>query len=231
MKSAILSRLPRVFLNAVLTAFSIAFLIWAAAAAPGQMPAAKQAPKDASTYDPRVTFAPLTLPEPVNSYRSSNGAPGPAYWQNEADYEMHAAIDTAKKVLTNDETITYTNNSPDLLTSLWIHLEQNIYRQDSRAHNLGAPVGGEQRRRANGAATRPESGGYVSFREGRLPGLGCANADSAGQPVEVAWGEDADSDEVPLHDSGCLGWPHFVGQGGAWRDLRHGAVVSADVCV
>jgi hypothetical protein len=100
----------------------------------------------------------LTLPEAVNSYRSSNGAPGPAYWQNEADYEMHAAIDTAKKVLTNDETITYTNNSPDLLTSLWIHLEQNIYRQDSRAHNLGAPVGGEQRRRANGAATRPERG-------------------------------------------------------------------------
>lgn len=31
-------------------------------------------------YDPRLTFAPLSLPEPVNSYRSSNGAPGPAYW-------------------------------------------------------------------------------------------------------------------------------------------------------
>ena len=29
-----------------------------------------------SPYDPRVTFAPLTLPDPVNAYRSSNGAPG-----------------------------------------------------------------------------------------------------------------------------------------------------------
>jgi hypothetical protein len=104
------------------------------------------------SFDPRVTFAPLTLPDPVNSYRSSNGAPGPAYWQNEADYEMHASIDTTAKVLRNTETITYTNNSPDTLTSLWIHLEQNIYRQDARSHNLGSAVGGEQRSRPGGAA-------------------------------------------------------------------------------
>jgi len=84
----------------------------------------------AAAYDPRVAFAPLTLPDPVNAYRSGNGAPGPAYWQNEADYEMHAALDTNAKTLQNDETITYTNNSPDALTSLWIHLDQNIYRKD-----------------------------------------------------------------------------------------------------
>jgi Peptidase family M1 domain len=93
----------------------------------------------ASTYDPRITFAPLTLPQPVNSYRSGSGAPGPAYWQNEADYVMHAAIDTAAKTLTNDEVITYTNNSPDSLTSLWILVEQNTYRADSRASRLGTP--------------------------------------------------------------------------------------------
>ena len=98
-----------------------------------------------STYDPRLTFAPLTLPDPVNAYRSSNGAPGPAYWQNEADYEMHADLDTTAKVLRNDEVITYTNNSPDALPSLWIHMEQNIYRKDSRAHIAS---GGQTRRRA-----------------------------------------------------------------------------------
>jgi hypothetical protein len=86
----------------------------------------------AATYDPRLTFAPLTLPGAVNAYRSSDGAPGPAYWQNEADYEMHAVLDTTAKVLQNDEVITYTNNSPDSLTSLWIHMEQNIYRKDAR---------------------------------------------------------------------------------------------------
>jgi hypothetical protein len=97
----------------------------------------------AQAYDPRLTFAPLSLPDPVNVYRSSNGAPGPSYWQNEADYEMHASLDTAAKVVRNDEVITYTNNSPDLLTSLWIHMEQNIYRSDSRA----AVVNGILRRR------------------------------------------------------------------------------------
>jgi hypothetical protein len=89
-----------------------------------------------TTYDPRLTFAPLSLPDPVNVYRSSNGAPGPSYWQNEADYEMHASLDTAAKVIHNDEVITYTNNSPDVLTSLWIHMEQNIYRTDSRAQKV-----------------------------------------------------------------------------------------------
>jgi hypothetical protein len=84
-------------------------------------------------FDSRVTFAPLTLPEPVNGYRSSDGAPGPEYWQNRADYTMHATLDTAAKVLRNDEVITYTNNSPDVLPAVWLHMDQNIYRKDSRA--------------------------------------------------------------------------------------------------
>ena len=46
-----------------------------------------------SRYDPLQTFAPLTLPEPVNRYRSADGAPGPDYWQNRADYEIHARLD------------------------------------------------------------------------------------------------------------------------------------------
>ena len=97
-----------------------------------------QAPSSShSTYDPRVTFAPLALPDPATPYRSASGAPGPSYWQNAADYEMHAALDPVAKVLTNDEVITYTNNSPDSLDSLWIYLEQNIYRKDSRSNNLG----------------------------------------------------------------------------------------------
>jgi Peptidase family M1 domain len=90
-------------------------------------------PPPASPYEPLKTFAPLTLPEPVNRYRSSNGAPGPDYWQNGADYEIRANLDPAAKVLSADEVITYTNNSPDALASLWIQLDQNIYRRDSRS--------------------------------------------------------------------------------------------------
>ena len=84
-------------------------------------------------YDPLQTFAPLALPNPVNRYRSSNGAPGPDYWQNRADYELHATLDTAGKVLSATEVITYSNHSPDLLPSLWLQLDQNTYRPDARS--------------------------------------------------------------------------------------------------
>lgn len=116
-------------------------------------PAPSSTTTPATSYDPRITFAPLTLPDPVNAYRSSNGAPGPAYWQNEADYVMHATLDTQAKILRNDEIITYTNNSPDALTSLWIHMEQNIYRKEARAQIVN---GGLLRRMRRNAPANPE---------------------------------------------------------------------------
>ena len=90
-------------------------------------------PALAGRYSPLETFAPLTLPQPVNRYRSGSGAPGPDYWQNRADYEIHAQLDTANKQLSAREIITYTNRSPDVLTSLWIQLDQNVYRRDARS--------------------------------------------------------------------------------------------------
>jgi hypothetical protein len=86
-----------------------------------------------SRYDPRQTFAPLTLPQPVNRYRNGDGSPGPDYWQNRADYELHARLDPDSKTLSADEVITYTNNSPNALPSLWLQMDQNIYRSDARA--------------------------------------------------------------------------------------------------
>ena len=94
--------------------------------------AAAQAPP----YDPVKTFAPLSLPDPVNSYRSANGSPGPDYWQNSADYEIRANLDTAAKMLSANEVIGYVNNSPDNLPSLWLQLEQK-YRKDSRSIAIG----------------------------------------------------------------------------------------------
>jgi hypothetical protein len=107
-----------------------------------------------SGYDPRLTFAPFTPPTPVNEYRSGNGAPGPAYWQNEADYRLAAVLDTGHKQLRATETITYTNRSPNALPSLWLQLEQNIYRKDSRAHIMMDGMDNPWRhRRSRGAAT------------------------------------------------------------------------------
>ena len=85
------------------------------------------------TYNPAETFAPLVLPGPINSYRSGSGAPGPVYWQNQADYEIHARLDAVAKTLAASMTIAYTNNSPDALDVLWLQLDQNIYRKDARS--------------------------------------------------------------------------------------------------
>jgi hypothetical protein len=83
--------------------------------------------------NPLEVFAPFNPPTPPGPTRSAGGVPGPAYWQNRADYTIDARIDPASKTLAATETITYTNNSPDALDVLWIQLDQNIYRRDSRA--------------------------------------------------------------------------------------------------
>lgn len=70
------------------------------------------------------------LPTP-NTFRTAAGAPGHEYYQQKADYKMSITINDETQVLTGDETITYTNNSPDKLEYLWLQLDQNIYDVNS----------------------------------------------------------------------------------------------------
>ncbi|WP_453978402.1 M1 family metallopeptidase [Brevundimonas sp. Marseille-Q4549] len=84
-------------------------------------------------FHPLETFAPLMLPAPANAYRSGSGAPGPAYWQNRADYSIEARLDPDNRILTGQAVIDYTNNSPDVLDVLWLQLDQNLYQTDGRA--------------------------------------------------------------------------------------------------
>ena len=67
-----------------------------------------------------------------NMFRTGSGAPGPAYYQQQADYKMDIEIDDEKAKLYGNETITYTNNSPDKLTYLWVQLDQNMRARDSK---------------------------------------------------------------------------------------------------
>jgi hypothetical protein len=66
-----------------------------------------------------------TLPTP-NEYRTGSGAPGPKYWQQKADYDIAVELDDTKQSISGSETITYHNNSPDVLKYLWLQLDQNI---------------------------------------------------------------------------------------------------------
>ncbi len=80
------------------------------------------------------TFAPMNWPTP-NSCRTADGSPGPGYWQQRADYDISASLDTAASRVTGTETITYTNNSPEELSHLWLQLDQNLFKKGSRGND------------------------------------------------------------------------------------------------
>jgi hypothetical protein len=107
-------------------------------------------------YDHKEAFHPQFYPYSGNDFRSASGEPGPRYWQNRADYKIVSSLDTATHSVSGDVDIYYTNNSPDNLKFLWLQLDQNIYRKDSR-----------------GTATTTEAGGRwanANFTEGYVIG-------------------------------------------------------------
>lgn len=77
------------------------------------------------------------LPTP-NQYRTGSGEPGPAYWQQQADYKIKVTLDDTNQKVTGSEVITYHNNSPSTLKYLWVQLDQNVRQKD----NLGAITSG-----------------------------------------------------------------------------------------
>lgn len=68
-----------------------------------------------------------------NMFRTASGAPGPAYYQQQADYKIDVELDDKKAKLTGLETITYSNNSPDNLEYLWVQLDQNQAKKNTQS--------------------------------------------------------------------------------------------------
>ncbi|MFI5161400.1 MAG: M1 family metallopeptidase [Sphingobacteriales bacterium] len=87
-----------------------------------------------SNYQPADLFTPRFYPEKGDEFHSATGDPGAKYWQNRADYNLKANIDTNTKTLSAVETITYKNNSPDALQFLWLQLDQNTYKKGARSN-------------------------------------------------------------------------------------------------
>ncbi|HPZ89699.1 MAG TPA: M1 family peptidase, partial [Flavihumibacter sp.] len=73
------------------------------------------------------------LPTP-NEYRTASGAPGPKYWQQRVDYDIKCDLDEEKLKLNGSETVTYYNNSPDVLTYLWLQLDENEHSSEKNAN-------------------------------------------------------------------------------------------------
>ena len=66
-----------------------------------------------------------------NKYHNASGAPGVEYYQQQVDYVMNIELDDENSRLYGEETIKYTNNSPDNLQYLWLQLDQNIRKKNS----------------------------------------------------------------------------------------------------
>lgn len=115
------------------------------------------------SYDPYVLFSPQVYPVGANAYRNGAGEPGPAYWQNKADYNIVASLDESKDEISATVTITYRNNSPLELNYIWLALEQDLFNNQSRGF-AKMPATGNSR---YGDARSSFQGGY-KFKQIRL---------------------------------------------------------------
>ena len=116
-------------LFALCTALAASAPLAAQVAVPSAMPPTLPQFDNTGVGDTSI-FAPLEL-RPGSVYRTGSGAPGPKYWQNRADYDIKASLDTASKTLAGSLKLKYTNNSPDTLRFIWLQMEQNAFKDKS----------------------------------------------------------------------------------------------------
>ena len=136
---------------AALLSCALATSVVAQAASPPR-PGNPTAGPDLTGVGDTSMFAPLNLP-PGNLYRSGSGMPGPRYWQQRADYDLRATLDTAATALHGELTLKYTNNSPDTLRFVWFQVEQNAFKSGSLNSFVFAPDSRFGGRNFEGGAT------------------------------------------------------------------------------
>lgn len=91
-------------------------------------------PKTAYSYS--ETFAPFFYTKNGSEYRAATGEPGPKYWQNRADYQLAAHLNDETNEITGTAIVTYTNNSPLKMGFVWMQLDQNLFKLDSRGSSI-----------------------------------------------------------------------------------------------
>jgi hypothetical protein len=136
--------------NSFKTLFQLAFLfvisnIWSQ----------ENSTKQVSKYNYQETFAPFFYTKNGTNTRAASGQPGFEYWQNRADYQLSANLDEANNEISGTSIVSYTNNSPDKMSFLWMHLDQNLFKDDSRG-NAVIPITGSR----NGAQGQIFDGGF-----------------------------------------------------------------------
>lgn len=118
------------------------------------LPTAVSAQQSASKFSAYEAFEPLFYSSDGDDIRTASGRPGSKYWQNAADYKINVQFDDEQNSITGSVVITYKNNSPETLPFLWLQLDQNIYKADSRGAAVTPVSGGRW-------ANRNFNGGYT----------------------------------------------------------------------
>lgn len=108
-----------------------------------------------SNYNYHDAFAPFFYTKNGTSTRSASGQPGAEYWQNRADYVLTAKLNAQNNEIVGTDVITYTNNSPDKMNFVWMNVDQNLFKADSRG-NAVVPLTGSR----NGAQGEVFEGGH-----------------------------------------------------------------------
>ncbi|QTE34602.1 M1 family metallopeptidase [Mucilaginibacter gossypii] len=120
---------------------SLAFML-AASVSYAQQPAPNTTTAPAgSVYDYHETFGPGFYTKNGTEFRAASGEPGYKYWQNRADYQLAAKLNDQTNEITGSEVLTYTNNSPQTLGFMWMQLDQNLFKLDSRGTAIVPPAG------------------------------------------------------------------------------------------
>lgn len=89
--------------------------------------------RETGKYDTNKFSQMYDLLATPNMFRTASGAPGPAYYQQQADYKMDIELDDKNTKVFGKETITYHNNSPENLEYLWVQLDQNQNARNSKS--------------------------------------------------------------------------------------------------
>lgn len=116
----------------LIASLSLASLVIAGTANAQRQPPPPDPVAPGTVYDYHETFGLPFYTKNGNEYRAADGSPGPKYWQNHADYQISATLNDELNQITGSEVVTYTNNSPQKLGFLWMYLDQNLFRLDSR---------------------------------------------------------------------------------------------------
>ena len=123
-----------------------------------------------SSYDYVKAFKTDFYSSSPTEYRSVSGKPGHKYWQNKADYIIDVELDTLSDIIMGKEIIKYTNNSPDDLDFLWLHVDQNLFKEESRGNAI-IPINGSR----NGSKGQKLDGGFKISAVQIIPERGSKN--------------------------------------------------------